>query len=290
MPSLTFKKALLKAYRIVASPRVIRQDRIVVRDERDTCSNPVFLVGLHRSGTTLVRQIVDSHSSIACPPETFFLKGLANALEEKLFLNGVKGMGFGREEAVIALRQCADFLYETYRQSKGKSRWADKTPGYLMLLPFIEEMYGPECQYVMIYRHPLDVTESLLRKGWDFMSYHEDPFKNVLMYVRDGLERQEQFEASHAGRWHRLFYEELMSDKETELRAMFEFLGEQWEPEVIDYGRFPHDYGLGDPEALLLKGYRPNIGSWRGWKNDRIEKALEILGPQMDRLGYSIES
>jgi hypothetical protein len=54
------------------------------------------------------------------------------------------------------------FYFETYRQSKGKRRWADKTPHYVMCLDFVEELYGPSCQYLMIYRHPFDVAESLL--------------------------------------------------------------------------------------------------------------------------------
>src|SRR5690606_17014465 len=119
-----------------------------------------FLIGLQRSGTTLVKQLVDSHSHITCPPETFFLSNLVEQIGEYWFNRGMSSMGFDEEGAINGLKCAADYYFGVYMQAKGKIRWADKTPNYVAILPVIERMYGPRCQYVMIYRHPFDIMQS----------------------------------------------------------------------------------------------------------------------------------
>ncbi len=291
--SFNLRKLRGKLWRLFRQPRVLREDRIIVLDESDRCKNPVFLTGLHRSGTTLVRQIVDSHSRIACPAETFFLTGMAETFENAYYVRGIESMGFDRPGVAHGFNLAISHFFETYRRSKGKPRWADKTPQYVLILPFIEEIFGPACQYLMIYRHPFDVINSLLGSGWDFslphwsfMRYHEDHFTNLAMYVSDGLQRQIDFQAEHADRCHSIHYEQLVTDAENVLRSAFSFLGEPWESEVLAFHKKPHDHGTGDPDARGKKGFQPSVGNFKGWSNDQIKRATGILANQLDQLGY----
>jgi len=278
-------------------PKLIHQDRLIVVDEdSDRCVNPVFLTGVHRSGTTLLRHIIDSHSHIACPPESFFLTGFADILKTPRFFDGFSGMGFDRAGVIRGLSRGISHFFETYRRSKGKPRWADKTPEYVQLLPFLEEVFGPTCQYLMIYRHPFDVINSLLESGWDFskehwnfLNYHDDHFKNLVLYHTDILQQQIDFAATHDDRCHSVHYEKLLADPEKVLKGMFEFLDEPWEEEVLFYHTKPHDWGTGDPKAKTSKGFRPSIGNWKRWPREQIEYAAEKLQPQLDQLGYSVE-
>lgn len=240
-----------------------------------------------RSGTTLLKQIVDSHSNFCCPPETFFLGGMEMLANDRDFCKGLETMGFDEQGRIQGLKRAADFYYMTYLQAKGKSRWADKTPAYVMHLDFIERMYGPSCQYVIIYRHPFDIAESLRVKGWNFMNYDEDPFVNILKYIDDGLSRMRRFQIDQSARCHDVFYETIMAEPELSLRDLFKFLGEPWEPAVLDYHQFKHDFGWGDSEAQLLKGFRPSMGNWQSWSVGQKSIAIELLQPHLDSLGYS---
>ena len=292
----TLRKLRQKITRRILQPKIIRQDRLVVMDESDRCTNPIFLIGLHRSGTTLMRQIIDSHNRIACPAESFFLTGFYQIFQNDRYQRGLQGMGFDRQATAQGINRAAGYFFDTYRRSKNKPRWADKTPEYVRILPFIEEVFGPTCQYLMIYRHPLDVINSLLASGWDFnmeqwecLTYHEDHFLNVVSYHADVLQRQIDFAAEHADRCFRIRYEELVADPEKVLPPVFEFLGEPWEPEVLAFHEKPHDRGVGDGYAAAAKGFRPSVGNWKDWDAQQIEQAKGILARQFEELGYSTD-
>ncbi|MEM7682701.1 MAG: sulfotransferase [Planctomycetota bacterium] len=280
------RKLARKVYRVIVQPKVIRQDRIVVVDDAERCTNPVFLIGLHRSGTTLVRQIVDSHPHIACPPESYFLLHLAKAFEDENYAIGLGYMGFDRDAVLDRLSRYAGFHYEAYRQSKNKPRWADKTPDYVQCLPFIKTLFGDETKFVLIYRHPFDVVNSLLSKKWRIAEHHEDPFENYLAYAADGLSKMRTFQSEHPDRCYALRYERLMQEPEPVLREAFAFLGEPWDPAVLRFNDQKHDVGVGDSEAQVFRTFHPSVNNWANWSPAMLERGGAVLGAHLDALGY----
>lgn len=280
------RKFLRKTYRLIVQPRVVERSQLIVMDPSQGCANPVFIIGQHRSGTTLLRQIIDSHSHIACPPETYFIEYLAQATQHRNYFIGLEQMGFSRDEAMKALARHISAYFDAYRISKNKPRWADKTPSYLTCLPFIEELFGPGSQYVMIYRHPLDTLNSLMSKGWRLANEHDDPFINSAIYIRKGLEAQLAFQNQHPGRCFEIRYEDLTTNPEPILRRMFDFLGESWEDQVLRFNEQKHDIGVGDAEAQMLRGFSPSINNWQSWPCELIDKATVELGPVIRSLGY----
>ena len=96
---------------------------------------PIFIVGCQRSGTTMLRLILDSHSRISCGPETRFLEDMERIVGSDW--KRLSQYGFPREEW---LRRIAGFfggIQHDYAVSRGKQRWADKSPRYAMKLAFI---------------------------------------------------------------------------------------------------------------------------------------------------------
>jgi len=281
-----------KVYRLIVQPRVVRQDRIVVVDESERCTNPLFLIGCHRSGTTLLRQIVDSHSHIACPPESYFIEFLARAFGEDPFRQGLSYMGYDEAGMAASMARYVGGHFEAYRKSKDKPRWADKTPHYTACLPFIDRLFAPGVQYVMIYRHPFDVLNSLMSKGWrmsDDTEGEDDPFRQTARYVARSQTNMLDFQAEHGDRCFELRYEQLMGQPEPVLREMFEFLGEPWEQQVMAFNDQKHDIGVGDAEAMVIKGFRPSLNNWHHWTDAQVAQARELMGEVCDRLGYSTQ-
>jgi protein-tyrosine sulfotransferase len=251
---------------------------------------------VHRSGTTLLRLIVDSHSRVACPPESFFLLPLSHILEDAKALEGLKAMGFDEEHVVDRLREHASYFFEVYAGIHGKVRWADKTPSYVDCLDFIERLYGPDCRYVMIYRHGLDAACSIARVGPRELLPHTeacggDRFAGAARYWATQCAKMMDFARRHRDRCLEIRYEDLARDPEPVLRSVFAFVGEAWEPQVLRFHEKPHDrwIGLEDRKASEARGFAPNIGRYREEPAEVVQSMRKEAGPVLEALGYTVE-
>lgn len=266
---------------------------IVAPGARRSTERPIFVIGVHRSGTTLVRLVLDSHSRIACPPESFFLLPERALLDDPKAMEGLLAMGFNREHVVARLREHVAYFFEMYAASKGKPRWADKTPSYVGCLELIETLF-PDAQYVMVYRHGLDSACSIAQIPdiYDVDPYVAacagDRFVGAARYWATQCGVMRAFAAARPERCHDLFYEKLASDPEPEARRLFAFLGEPWEPAVLEFHAQPHDRwaGLQDIKAVASTGFTPNTGVWRGQAPERVRAMLAQAAPMLRALGY----
>lgn len=211
---------------------------------------PIFLVGCPRSGTTMLRQILDSHPAISCGPETRFLWGM-RGIEERNW-SSLAGFGLTIDEWHDEVRRLFESLHRRYAQSQGKTRWADKSPDYALMLDYIETLY-PDCQVIHAVRDPHDVVQSWI----DFYGTRSvrRAADSWVRYVRAAHE----FARSHPE--HRALevrYEDLVGDPEQTLRKLFAWLGEPWEEKVLEFDRRSHSLA-GGPLRLERAGGGPSV-------------------------------
>ena len=198
---------------------------------------PIFVIGAPRSGTTLVRLILDSHPRISCGEETHFLRDLEAVVGRNWDL--VATYGLPRAWWIEHLRG----LYETFQAEvlahNGKVRWAEKDPTYTLHLPFIEELF-PTAVYVHLLRDGHDVVASF-RDRWGYKSAARAARTEWARYVTAARELGRRLPDD---RFLQLRYEELVADPETQGRRLFAFLGEPWDPTVLDFD--PRDHSATD--------------------------------------------
>lgn len=196
---------------------------------------PIFVVGCPRSGTTLLRQILDSHPSISCGPETRFLWGL-RTIEERNWTTLV-GFGLTLDEWRANARTLFESFHLRYAERQGKHRWADKSPDYALMLDWVNELY-PEAQVVHIVRDPRDVIDAW-RRFYGNRSIHRAA-RSWVRYVRaahDFASMQVEEKMKE------LRYEDLVREPEQTLRSLFEWLGEPWDDSVLRFGERKHSLG-----------------------------------------------
>ena len=293
------RRILNKISTIIHGPPV--RDRIVVKvvDGSSRKSlKPGFLIGVYRSGTTLLRYILDSHSNIAVPPETNFLYPLADMWRSEWVKNGLQGAGLDDNALLERLREFVAGIFGNYTSAKGKSRWFDKTPAYVDILDFLYALFGDRCRYIMLYRHGLDVANSLAimyekqvlgGPAKQYADAHSDPPRlTFARYWAEQCKKMLAFEAAHPEQCFRIYYEQYATDPERYLPHLFEFLGEEWEPEVLNFNKKQHDFGLQDSKILETRGFKPNIGTYDCWSADEIAAAKEVTADTMMKLGYEI--
>jgi len=194
---------------------------------------PIFIIGSPRSGTTLLRLILDAHPHISCGEETHFLRDLEAIVGRNWGL--VATYGLDREWWLAHLRALyGDFQAEVLARS-GKRRWAEKDPTYTLHLGFIEELF-PNALFVHLLRDGHDVVASF-RDRWGYVSAARAARGEWARYVRAARALGERLPAQ---RFLELRYEELVSQPVAQGRRLFDFLGEPWDPSVLEFDPADH--------------------------------------------------
>lgn len=194
---------------------------------------PIFVIGSPRSGTTLLRLILDSHPAISCGEETHFLRDLESIVGRNWEL--VATYGISRAWWLQAIRTLyMDFQAQVLERS-GKTRWAEKDPTYTLHLAFIEELF-PTAVFVHLVRDGHDVVASF-RDRWGYRSAARAAKGEWARYVRAAQALGDRLPAE---RYLEIRYERLVADPEDEGRRLFTFLGESWDPAVLEFDPADH--------------------------------------------------
>jgi protein-tyrosine sulfotransferase len=116
------RRILNRVNTIIHGPAV--RERIVVKVVAASMRKrlkPSFLIGIYRSGTTLLRYVLDSHSNIAVPPETNFLYPLADLWRSEWSENGLRGIGVDESGLRDRLLEFSAGVFDDYATAKGKT-------------------------------------------------------------------------------------------------------------------------------------------------------------------------
>lgn len=255
----------------------------------DLCENPIFVLGAKRSGTSLTRRIINAHPAIACPAETYFLNHFVTLLRDSQAAAGLKGFGIGDAERVIEIRRWASMYHEGFRRTQSKPRWADKTPEYLEIAEPLELMFGPSAQYILVFRHPVSVVQSVAYRKLSSGENNSDPLVDAAYYVANAVARLVEHRTRHPKKCFALYYEDLMRSPELTLMSLFGFLNEPWNEKVLRFNDSPHVTGSEDPIVRGTRGFEPHYFDPKSLTTNRKRRIIPILNDAMFQLGYTPE-
>lgn len=250
---------------------------------------PIFVVGCQRSGTTLLRLILDAHPNISCGPETRFLADLAHVTGGSW--RRLSQYGFPKQYWHAHIAAMFDAIKRDYASRAGKSRWADKTPMYALSLEFIDRLF-PTCQVVHVIRDGRDVVASH-RDRWGYLA----ALKAVRKWPRYVHTARAAGAAMTPDRYHEVRYEDLVNEPEKTLRELLAFLDEPWDQAVLSHDRAQHDvperyrrFASSRRRTAAGQGpiYRSRVGAHRRELDPLLRLLLRVVsGPTLRELGYS---
>ncbi len=247
---------------------------------------PAFLVGFPRSGTTLLDQILSSHSGAICIEER---EHLANALAAVL--------GDARKlEAFEALTEADVRLArgEYWRRVReengdlGDRLVVDKLPLNIVVLPLIRKVF-PDAKIILALRDPRDVILSCYQQrfGMNAAMAQFLQLETAATYYDLIMSLLETCRTRLALTLHQVRYEDVVGDLEVTARGLATFLGLAFEPSMLSFRETALKREIGTPSArqVIEPLYERSIGRWRRYAGD-LAPVLPILAPWAKRYGY----
>jgi Sulfotransferase family len=259
-----------------------------------SCADPVFVLCSGRSGSTLLRFLLDAHPELACPPETN-LPALCAQLATVWSLIEGAALSANRgdeppvipETAIAGIRATMDSIVGPYLARRGKTRYCDKSLGTARFTGLLARVY-PQARFLCLYRHPMDVIASGIEAcPWGLSGYGFDPYmatspgNAVLALARfwtDNTAATLAAEEQFADRCLRVRYEDLATDPEGTAARVFSFLQAAPAPGISEacFSAQRERHGPGDHKIWYTsKVSADSIG--RGWSIPAAMIAAPVL-------------
>jgi tetratricopeptide (TPR) repeat protein len=248
-----------------------------------SASDPIFIVGLPRSGSTLLEQILASHSSVEGTRELAYVPTIARELAgppetAARYPENLASLGEMQVEALVAR-----YLASAQKHRPlGKPRFIDKMHGNFASLGLLHLMF-PRAAIIDARRHPMAsgfaCYKQLFNPGMNF-AYD---LRELGQYYRDYVELMDHIDRVLPGRVYRLHYERLVTDTENEVRRLLDYCGLCFEPECLRFYENRRVAQTISSEQVRRPIYTAGLDQWRHFE-PWLEPLKTALGDLVD--GY----
>jgi len=246
-------------------------------------ADPIFIVGLPRSGSTLIEQILASHSAVEGTHELADLPRIVVDLQGRDW-----SLDNPRYPAVLSQMSAADFrrlgekyLSDTRVYRTGKARFIDKMPNNFRHLGLIHLML-PNARIIDARREPMACCfgnlKQLFAHGQEFTYSIED----IARYYRTYLELMRHWDAVLPGRVLRVQHEDLVDDLEGNVRRLLDYCELEFEPACVEFHRTERSVRTASSEQVRQPIYREGLDQWRHYE-PWLGRLREALGEALTR-------
>jgi tetratricopeptide (TPR) repeat protein len=236
-------------------------------------SDPIFIVGMPRAGSTLVEQILASHSQIEGTSELPDIPALAREVggsDAMLKLSADERRALG-----------ADYLRRAGVQRRTERPYfIDKLPNNWLFVPFIQ-LILPNAKIIDVRRHPLACCLSNFRQHFARGQPFTYGLEDVGHYYADYVRLMAHIDAVLPSRVHRVIYEQLVDDTEAQVRALLQYCDLEFEPQVLEFYKTERAVRTASSEQVRRPIYRDATEEWRAYE-PYLAPLKSALGPALD--------
>jgi hypothetical protein len=234
--------------------------------------DPIFIVGMPRAGSTLVEQILSSHSQV---------EGTSELPDLPLLTRRPGPYPKGILEASVEERR---ELGEEYLKRAGVQRrtdrpfFIDKLPNNWLYVPFIH-LVLPNAKIIDARRHPIACCLSNFRQHFARGQAFTYDLEHVGRYYADYVRLMAHIDAVLPGRVHRVIYERMVDDTEGEIRSLLNYCDLAFEPQVLEFYKTERPVRTASSEQVRQPIYRDATDEWRTYERhlEPLKRALEPI-------------
>jgi len=236
---------------------------------------PIFIVGLPRSGSTLIEQILCSHSQVDGTAELADLMILGNKTGQNRFdkLKFPESLIDIDADSIEDLGK--EYIERTFHHRKGAAYFTDKMPNNFPHIGFLH-LILPNAKVIDARRHPLDscfgTFKQLFAKGQPF-SY--DLFE-LGQYYNSYIRLMEHWDHVLPGKVMRVQYEDNVADQEHQARRMIEHCGLKWEDQVLRFYETERAVKTASSEQVRQPIYNKSVNSWKRYEAELADLILVL--------------
>ncbi|MEE4174297.1 MAG: tetratricopeptide repeat protein [Xanthomonadales bacterium] len=263
------------------------------RDVGCVAPDPIFIVGMPRAGSTLLEQILASHSRVTGTYELPHIIALAHRLRGTDRLVEAPGEAPRYPGVLTELdpdyfrRFGEQYLEDTRLYRHGADFFIDKNPNNFFHVGLIKTIL-PNARVIDARRHPLSCCFSgfkqLFGQGQEF-SYG---LRRIGNYYREYISLMDHWDEALPGQVLRMQYEDVVEDLETQVRRLLDFCGLDFEPACVEFHRTERSVRTPSSEQVRQPIYRSGLAPWAPFE-PWLDPLKEALGPEVRRR-YRIEA
>lgn len=218
--------------------------------------NGVFIIGSQRSGTTLLRMILNAHPQVCSGEETLFLNDFKKFTGD--YWSHLSTYGISKDETLEMCRSFFLHFHHACCYSEEKPIWIEKTPTYIFTTNFINLLF-PSAKFIHLIRDGRDVAASF-RDIWGKQGLYR-----CLRHWPDTIKQRKIITKSiPANRYLEVFYEDLVSNPREEMQKVCSFLNLSWDESVLTHHKTNHKTRTGFASDRPLQPITKNYsGNWQ---------------------------
>jgi tetratricopeptide (TPR) repeat protein len=248
--------------------------------------DPIFIVGLPRSGSTLLEQILASHSQVEgtmeLPDIIAMARGLASGADDAEDADAANYPGV---LATLTPHQWRDLGAEYLERTRiyrklGKPFFIDKMPNNFVHLGLILVAL-PNAKIVDARRHPLACCLSGFKQHFALGQHFSYSLEDIGRYYRDYVRLMAHFDRVAPGRVHRVLYEAIVNDTEAQVRALLDYCGLPFEPSCLRFYENSRAVRTASSEQVRRPIFRGGVEQWRNFE-PWLLPLKQVLGPMLD--------